>query len=113
MPIERDFEYLLAIPALLRTLFVSKIDSRVQRDKRKNSSKRFISGSAKRRVCVKTRTDKRRDFLAMAGEGKNGMRPFQTVTRLAATRSSAKTGNAFYQETRLDDAITSVVAPGS
>jgi hypothetical protein len=40
------------------------------------------------------------------------MKPFQAVTRLATTSSSAEIGKVAYQKTHLDDAITSIVAPG-
>jgi hypothetical protein len=51
-------------------------------------------------------------LLGAGGRTTSDMKPFQAVTRLATTSSSAEIGKVAYQKTHLDDAITSIVAPG-
>jgi hypothetical protein len=77
------------------------------------SEKNFLQRvSAKRSLRAKNSYWGKERLLGAGGRTTSDMKPFQAVTRLATTSSSAETGKVSYQKTHLDDAITSIVAPG-
>jgi hypothetical protein len=77
------------------------------------SEKNFLQrGFGEAKLASKNSYWEKERLLGAGGRTTSDMKPFQAVTRLATTSSSAETGKVSYQKTHLDDAITSIVAPG-